>query len=67
MLLRVLKAGKCAYVVLLMATFWMTEVIPMAITALFPVIMFPWLGIMDTKDVCVNYLKVWSRKSVFIK
>jgi len=52
------EAGRCAYVVLVMATFWMTEVIPMAVTALLPVVIFPWLGIMDTKDVCSNYLKV---------
>ena len=41
-----------------MATFWMTEVIPLAVTAMLPVVIFPWLGIMDTKDVCRNYLKV---------
>jgi len=52
------EAGRCAYAVLLMATFWMTEVIPLAVTALFPVIIFPWLGVMDTDDVCRNYLKV---------
>jgi sodium-dependent dicarboxylate transporter 2/3/5 len=50
-------AGKCAYAILIMGTFWMTEVIPMAITALLPVVIFPWLGIMNTKDVCQNYLK----------
>jgi len=53
-----LEAGRCAYVVLLMATFWMTEVIPVAVTALLPVVAFPWLGIMDTNDVCRNYLQV---------
>jgi len=41
-----------------MATFWMTEVMPLAVTAMLPVVIFPWLGIMDTKDVCRNYLKV---------
>ena len=41
-----------------MATFWMTEVVPVAVTALLPVVIFPWLGIMDAKDVCRNYLKV---------
>lgn len=54
----VLEAGRCAYAVLLMATFWMTEVMPIAVTAMLPVVLFPWLGIMDTKDVCRNYLKV---------
>jgi sodium-dependent dicarboxylate transporter 2/3/5 len=50
-------AGKCAYAILIMATYWMTEVIPMAVTALLPVVIFPWIGIMDTKDICQNYLK----------
>ena len=54
----VLEAGRCAYTVLLMATFWMTEVMPVSVTALLPVVIFPWLGVMDTKDVCKNYLKV---------
>jgi len=36
----------------------MTEVIPMAATALLPVVLFPWLGIMDTKDVCSRYITV---------
>jgi len=41
-----------------MASYWMTEVIPMAATALLPVVLFPWLGIMDTKDVCSRYITV---------
>lgn len=53
-----MQAGKCAYAILIMATYWMTEVIPMAVTALLPVVIFPWLGIMDTKKICENYLKV---------
>jgi len=41
-----------------MATFWVVEVMPVAVTALLPVVMFPWLGIMETKHVCRNYLEV---------
>lgn len=33
----------------------------MAITSLLPVVIFPWLGIMDTKKICENYLKVNCR------
>ena len=41
-------AVKCAYVLLVMATFWMTEVLPVAITALIPVAAFPLMGVMST-------------------
>ncbi|KAL3043149.1 hypothetical protein OYC64_020963 [Pagothenia borchgrevinki] len=47
----------CAYVILLMAVFWCTEVLPLAVTALLPTILFPVLGIMESKDVCMQYLK----------
>ena len=38
-----------------MAIFWMTEVIPIEITALIPVFAFPLLGILSTTDVCDAY------------
>uniref|UniRef100_A0AAR2LUU3 Solute carrier family 13 member 5b n=1 Tax=Pygocentrus nattereri TaxID=42514 RepID=A0AAR2LUU3_PYGNA len=47
----------CAYVIGLMAVYWCTEVLPLAITALLPVVLFPLLSIMESKDVCVQYLK----------
>uniref|UniRef100_A0A0M3JZM0 Solute carrier family 13 member 2 n=1 Tax=Anisakis simplex TaxID=6269 RepID=A0A0M3JZM0_ANISI len=45
-----------AYVVLLMGTLWMSEVIPLAVTALLPVILFPAFGILNAHDVSVIYL-----------
>ncbi|KAJ8347657.1 hypothetical protein SKAU_G00262460 [Synaphobranchus kaupii] len=50
------EAG-CAYVIALMAVYWCTEVLPLAVTALLPVILFPMLGIMQSKEVCMQYLK----------
>ncbi|KAI5096847.1 solute carrier family 13 member 2 [Silurus meridionalis] len=47
----------CGYVILLMAIYWCTECIPLAITALLPVILFPFLRIMNSEQVCVLYLK----------
>ena len=38
------KAFKCAYVMLIMATFWVTEALPLAITSLLPVTLLPLLG-----------------------
>ncbi|CAG0889918.1 unnamed protein product [Darwinula stevensoni] len=49
--------GRCAYVVLIMAAFWMTEAIPLAITSLIPVFLFPILGVLGTSKVCLVYLK----------
>ncbi|XP_068587715.1 Na(+)/citrate cotransporter-like isoform X2 [Cebidichthys violaceus] len=47
----------CAYVIIVMAVYWCTEVLPLAVTALLPTILFPVLGIMESKDVCMQYLK----------
>jgi len=44
-----------AGVALLMAVWWMTEIIPLAVTALIPVALFPFLGIMSGKAVAETY------------
>ena len=36
----------------------MTECLPMSATALLPVVLMTWLGVMDSKEICKNYLKV---------
>ena len=48
--------GKCAYVGLLMALCWMLELMPLAVTALLPVALFPLLGVASTAYVSVQYL-----------
>lgn len=50
-------SAACAYTIIIMAIYWMTEVLNMAVTALIPVVLFPWLGVMSSKQVCTNYLK----------
>ncbi len=42
-------------VALLMAIWWITEVVPLAITSLLPVVLFPLFGIMNGKDVSATY------------
>ncbi len=42
-------------VALLMAVWWVTEAVPLAVTSLLPVALFPLLGIMDGKDVSATY------------
>ena len=49
------QEGKCLYVVLLMAIFWCTEALPLAVTALLPICLFPTLGILPSKKVCPQY------------
>ncbi|XP_028838681.1 solute carrier family 13 member 5a [Denticeps clupeoides] len=51
------KEASCAYVIALMAVYWCTEVLPLAITALLPAVLFPLFGIMESKEVCMQYLK----------
>uniref|UniRef100_A0A3P9APR0 Solute carrier family 13 member 3 n=1 Tax=Esox lucius TaxID=8010 RepID=A0A3P9APR0_ESOLU len=50
-----MKEGKCLYVVLLMAVFWCTEALPLAVTAMLPVCLFPTMGILQSKIVCPQY------------
>ncbi len=40
----------------LMATWWITETIPLAVTALVPLVLFPALGVMDGKEVSETYI-----------
>ncbi|XP_078278784.1 Na(+)/citrate cotransporter-like [Rhinoraja longicauda] len=47
----------CGFIVLLMAVYWCTEVIPLAVTAMLPVLLFPMFGIMTSKEVCKQYMK----------
>ncbi|XP_073735466.1 solute carrier family 13 member 2 isoform X2 [Callorhinus ursinus] len=51
------KEAYCAYSIILMALFWCTEALPLAVTALFPIILYPMMGIMDASEVCIEYLK----------
>ena len=46
-----LQFVRCAYVIILMAVYWCTEVIPLAVTSLMPALLFPLLKILDSKQV----------------
>ncbi|XP_027482099.1 solute carrier family 13 member 2 isoform X3 [Zalophus californianus] len=52
-----LQEAYCAYSIILMALFWCTEALPLAVTALFPIVLYPMMGIMDASEVCIEYLK----------
>ncbi|KAJ7332002.1 hypothetical protein JRQ81_014182 [Phrynocephalus forsythii] len=49
------KEGKCLYVILLMAMYWCTEALPLSVTALLPIVLFPFLGVLPASKVCPQY------------
>ncbi|KAF3841011.1 hypothetical protein F7725_006873 [Dissostichus mawsoni] len=51
------QEAKCGYAIILMALYWCTECMPLAVTALLPVVLFPMMGIMKAADVSIEYLK----------
>ncbi|XP_020822016.1 solute carrier family 13 member 1 isoform X2 [Phascolarctos cinereus] len=51
------KEAECAYTLFVIAIFWITEALPLPITALLPGLMFPLFGIMPSKDVASAYFK----------
>ncbi|KAK2842771.1 hypothetical protein Q5P01_012971 [Channa striata] len=51
------KEAQCAFVLVLMATYWVTEVIPLSMTAMLPAILFPLFGIMKSSSVAKEYFK----------
>ncbi|KAK4877998.1 hypothetical protein RN001_010504 [Aquatica leii] len=48
---------RCLYVVILMAGFWVTECLPLPVTALIPMVLFPLMGILDSEATSLSYLK----------
>jgi len=54
----VFQQGRCAYGIAIVAIFWMTECLPLAVTAIMPVVLMTWMGVMDSREICKNYLKV---------
>ncbi|CAK9815988.1 Protein I'm not dead yet [Anthophora plagiata] len=47
---------RCAVTILTMAGYWITECVPMAITSLIPLVLFPLFGILSTADTCTCYM-----------
>ncbi|VDO57476.1 unnamed protein product [Onchocerca flexuosa] len=50
--------AKCGYCVIIMAIYWVMEVLPLAVTALLPLILYPLLGLMKSDEVAHMYLSV---------
>ena len=50
-------ALRCLYVVLLMAGYWVFEALPLPVTSLIPMVLFPLMGILDSDKTSLCYLK----------
>lgn len=48
--------ARCAYPVMLMAVFWFTEAMPVGVTALLPVVLFPLLDVVKSSDISRLYM-----------
>ena len=53
-----MQEAKCGYALLLLATYWCTEALPIAATALIPVFLFPMMGLLTVNEVVAQYMKV---------
>ncbi|XP_063958647.1 Na(+)/citrate cotransporter-like isoform X2 [Lytechinus pictus] len=51
------QMGYVAFTIFLLGTFWVTEVIPLPVTALIPIVLFPLFGVRDTPTVIEQYFK----------
>lgn len=52
---------KCLYAVIIMAVYWVSEAVPLAVTSLLPLVLFPILGVLTAKQVATEYLQVRNR------
>ncbi|XP_069134310.1 Na(+)/citrate cotransporter-like [Argopecten irradians] len=50
------QKAKCGFVILLVSVFWITEALPIAVTALLPVVVFPLVGIANAKDISTAHV-----------
>ncbi len=55
-------ARACAAIVLWMAIWWFTEAVPIAVTSLFPIVLFPLFGVMGSSDT----LKEYANGTIFL-
>lgn len=53
-----LQETRCAYGLIVMAILWLTEALPIPVTSLLPVVLFPLLGVSPGKTVCEKFLNV---------
>ncbi|XP_055629061.1 protein I'm not dead yet-like [Toxorhynchites rutilus septentrionalis] len=50
-------AFRCLFTVIIMAIYWVTEALPLPITSILPVIMFPLLGVLESDKTCMMFMR----------
>ncbi|XP_014235594.1 protein I'm not dead yet-like [Trichogramma pretiosum] len=50
------RSARCGFVILLMGSYWATEAMPMAVTSLLPLALFPVFGVLDSATTCQCYV-----------
>lgn len=50
-------AYRCMFVVLTMSFYWVTEALPLPVTSMLPIVLFPVLGVLETDRTCMMYMK----------
>lgn len=53
-----LQQSRCAYVIIVMAALWLTEAIPIPVTALIPIFLFPMLQVAEASAISGAYITV---------
>ncbi|XP_056429762.1 solute carrier family 13 member 1 [Hyla sarda] len=51
------QEAECAYVLFVVALFWLSEALPLSVTAFIPALMFPLFGILPSKTIASTYFK----------
>lgn len=49
--------SRTAYGIVIIAIYWVTEATDLAVTSLLPLLIFPFLGVLKAKVVCMEYMK----------
>lgn len=49
--------ARCGYMILLMGSYWVLDLMPLAITSILPVVMCPFLGIAGTGAISMAYMR----------
>lgn len=52
------QASRCGYAVLILLVYWISEAIPVPVTSLLPLVLFPLVGVLKASEVAPNYFKV---------
>ncbi|CAH1800554.1 unnamed protein product [Owenia fusiformis] len=51
------EPSRAGYLLLWMATWWVTECVPIAVTSLLPVVILPLMGVMKPGQISINYMR----------